>query len=281
MKIHNRLRRFGSLTLVLLMLLSALAACTPAGTPDETEATTAQDTPADTEAGTDTPTVQSPTDIPKTGNYTTTTDLVIPDYTYAVDSLDNNGILPNTRDVWADTWTGTDGADRSMPDAAATRAPTNRQVGIFYFLWRDRDQDSISEISPSDHYAAWLKGGEEALWDCMMEGGEGHPHYWAEPYFGYYSSNDEWVLRKHAYMLAEAGVDFVFFDTTNNNLHTVSHMALLKVWEEVRQEGYEVPKICFMVGSYEAEFAELYNTIYKAGLYEDLWYYWAYIYSYS
>jgi len=77
MKLHNRLRRFGSLTLALLMLISALAACTPAGTPDGTEDTTAQDTPADTEAGTDTPTVQSPTDIPKEGNYVTTTDLVI------------------------------------------------------------------------------------------------------------------------------------------------------------------------------------------------------------
>ena len=274
MTFHSRLRRFGSLTLALLLLLSALAACNPAGTPNGTE-DTAADTPADTEAGTnDTPTVQSPTDIPKEGNYVTTSELVIPDYTYAVDSLDNNGILPATRDVWADTWTGTDGADRPMPDATATRAPTDRQVGIFYFLWRDRDQTTISEISPSDHYAAWLKGGEEALWDCMMEGGEGHPHYWAEPYFGYYSSNDEWVLRKHAYMLAEAGVDFVFFDTTNNNLHTVSHMALLKVWEEVRKEGYQVPKICFMVGSYDAEFAELYNSIYKKGLYEDLWYYW-------
>lgn len=274
MTFHNRIRRYGSLTLALLMLVSALAACNPAGTPDDTE-DTAADTPADTEAGTnDTPTVQSPTDIPKEGNYVTTTDLILPDYTYAVDSLANNGILPATRDVWADTWTGTDGADRPMPDATATRAPTDRQVGIFYFLWRDRDQTTISEISPSDHYAAWLKGGEEALWDCMMEGGEGHPHYWGEPYFGYYSSNDEWVLRKHAYMLAEAGVDFVFFDTTNNNLHTVTHMALLKVWEEVRREGYEVPKICFMVGSYEAEFAELYNSIYKKGLYEDLWYYW-------
>ena len=251
MTFHSRLRRYGSLTLALLMLVSTLAACNPTGTPDSTEDTATTDTPADTEAGTNnTPTVQSPTDIPKEGNYVTTSELVIPDYTYAVDSLDNNGILP------------------------ATRAPTDRQVGIFYFLWRDRDQDSISEISPSDHYAAWLKGGEEALWDCMMEGGEGHPHYWAEPYFGYYSSNDEWVLRKHAYMLAEAGVDFVFFDTTNNNLHTVSHMALLKVWEEVRKEGYQVPKICFMVGSYDAEFAELYNSIYKKGLYEDLWYYW-------
>ena len=276
MKNRNRLRRFGSLTLALLLALSALTACrggdTTTDTTDGSAAETPVDTPADSGAGKDP--AGKPEDTPKTGEYVTTTDLTLPAYTYAVDSLDNNGILPATRDVWADTWTGTDGADRSMPDATATRAPTNRQVGIFYFLWRDRDQTSISEISPSDHYAAWLEGGEEALWDCMMEGGEGHPHYWAEPYFGYYSSNDEWVLRKHAYMLAEAGVDFVFFDTTNNNLHTVSHMALLKVWEEVRKEGYEVPKICFMVGSYEAEFAELYNTIYKTGMYEDLWFYW-------
>ncbi len=271
MKNPNRIRRYASMTLALLMALSAFTACRNGSTPAETDGPAAE-TPADTQAVEPSP--GNPQDTPKTGNYTTTTDLILPDYTYAVDSPDNNGILPATRDVWADTWTGTDGADRSMPSATETRAPTNRQVGIFYFLWRDREQDSVSEISPSDHYAAWLKGGEEALWDCMLEGGEGHPHYWAEPYFGYYSSNDEWVLRKHAYMLAEAGVDFVFFDTTNNNLHTVSHQALLKVWEEVRQEGYRVPKICFMVGSYEAEFAELYNTVYKPGMYEDLWYYW-------
>ena len=275
MKYQNSIRRFGALILAILMTLSALTACRGGGEGSETDPVAGETSP-ETEDGTSegTSSVGNPQDTPKEGNYITTTDLILPDYTYAVDSLDNNGIIPTTRDVLADTWTGTDGADRSMPDATATRAPTNRQVGIFYFLWRDREQDSISTISPSDHYAAWLEGGEDALWDCMMEGGEGHPHYWAEPYFGYYSSNDEWVLRKHAYMLAEAGVDFVFFDTTNNNLHTVSHQALLKVWEEVRQEGYEVPKICFMVGSYEAEFAELYNTVYKKGMYEDLWYYW-------
>ena len=275
MKLMNRMRRLGAGLMALITLLSALSACTGGAGGGETSALTGEGTTAGavTDTTTDTPSENPPSqDVEE--NFHTTTDLVLPDYTYAVDSLDNNGIITTSRDVWTDTWTGTDGADRSMPDATETRAPTNRQVGIFYFLWRDRDQDSVSTISPSDHYAAWLEGGEEALWECMQEGGEGHPHYWAEPYFGYYSSNDEWVLRKHAYMLAEAGVDFVFFDTTNNNLHTVSHQALLKVWEEVRQEGYQVPKICFMVGSYEAEFAELYNTIYKPGMYEDLWYYW-------
>ncbi len=261
-------RKLALLLSLLMLVLSVLAACTPAtGDPVTTLET---DTPTEP----DTTDTARPEDTPKDADYTLTSDLVIPDYTYEVDSADNNGIIPTSRDILSDTWTGTDGADRSLPAATETRAPTSRQVGIFYFLWRDRDQSTLSEISPSDHYAAYLEGGVDKLWEVMQEGGEGHPHYWAEPYFGYYSSNDEWVLRRHAYMLAEAGVDFVFFDTTNNNLHTVSHMALLKVWEEVRQEGYDVPKICFLVGSYDAEFAELYNTIYKPGLYEDLWYYW-------
>ncbi len=40
-------------------------------------------------------------------------------------------------------------------------------------------------------------------------------HHWSEPLFGYYVSTDRWVLRKHAEMLADAGVDVVFFDCTN------------------------------------------------------------------
>ncbi len=249
--------------LLLCTLCAVLISCQGSTNPPE------QTMPEDTTAP-----EKAESDIPKADNFITTTDLLLPLYTYENNSPDNNGILPATRDVFADTWVVTDGADRSSPDAAKTDDPTANLVGMFYFLWRDRDQSTLSEISPSDHYAAYLEGGVDKLYEVMQEGGEGHPHYWAQPYFGYYSSNDEWVLRKHAYMLAEAGVDFVYFDITNNNIHQVSHMALLKVWEEVKQEGYAVPKIVFLCGAYDSEFAELYNTVYKAGLYEDLWLYW-------
>ncbi len=254
------------------------------GTAADSISETAADTEVDTYLESDTiaETVGEPlpeetlpsVDVPKEGNYTLTSHLSIPDYSYETNAAEITGILPTSRDVLSDTWTGTDGADRALPLWTDTRAPTDRQVGIFYFLWRDRDQSTLSDISPSDHYAAYLEGGVEKLWEVMAEGGEAHPHYWAEPYFGYYSSNDEWVLRRHAYMLSEAGVDFVFFDTSNNNLHTVTHQALLKVWDEVRREGYDVPKICFLVGSYDAEFAELYESIYKKNLYKDLWFCW-------
>ena len=249
--------------LLTCMLVSLLSACQ-----NQTDPPITSD-PADTAA-----TEQPEPEAPGTEEYVTTTDLVLPSYTYQNNDRDNNGILPATRDVFADTWVATDGADRSTPDPSLTQDPTANLVGMFYFLWRDRDQSSISEISASDHYAAYLEGGVDKLYEVMQEGGEGHPHYWAQPYFGYYSSNDEWVLRKHAYMLAEAGVDFVYFDITNNNIHEVSHKALLKVWEEVRQEGYAVPKIVFLCGAFDTAFAELWNSVYAPGLYEDLWLYW-------
>ena len=268
----NRGRRIpASLLCVLLACVLLLTACNGTGSGTDTEAS---GTTAATEP--ETQPAENPQDTPKTGEYKTSSDLVLPAYTYDSGKGDNNvtGILPASRDVFTDLWVATDGLGRSTPAPADTRVPTAGQVGIFYFLWRDADQDKLSSIPASNHHEAWLKGGDDLLWEVMQEGGEGHPHYWAEPYFGYYSSNDEWVLRKHAYMFAEAGIDFVFFDTTNNNLHTRSHMTLLKVWEEVKQEGYNVPKVCFLCGDYDGEFHELYNSLYKKGLYQDLWFYW-------
>jgi hypothetical protein len=81
---HQFLRSF-LLLLAILMMLSALASCQNGNT--------------NPEVPTEAPSVGAPEDTPKEQTYTTTTDLVLPDYTYAVDSLDNNGILPATRDV--------------------------------------------------------------------------------------------------------------------------------------------------------------------------------------
>lgn len=220
--------------------------------------------------GTDSETAAA-TNAPDDG--TAEDNLVTGEYIITADSS-TDGIVMGTRDVFADTWVSTDALGRVTLEGKDTRSPTGGDVGIFYYLWRDREQDSVSMIPASDHYAAYLEGGVEKLKEVMLEGGEGHPHYWAEPYFGYYSSNDEWVLRRHAYMLADAGVDFVFFDITNNNIHRTSFMALMKVWTEMQNEGVNVPRVCFLCGAYDGEFNELYQTVYKAGIYKNLWYYW-------
>ena len=273
MKMKKTCIRYLSAVLAGLMLWGSAVACTSSGQSSDTQGVTDSVTNASTDAVTEGST-ENPADTPKTQNFVTTSDLVIPTYTYAIEgaTAENNGIIATARDVFADTWYATDGAGRSMPEETAT--VNERLIGLFYFLWRDADQNTLNPIPATDHYKAYLEGGLDGLWEEMQIGGEGHPHYWAEPYFGYYSSNDEWVLRKHAYMFAEAGVDFVFFDTTNNNIHERSFMALLKVWEEVKHEGYDVPKIVFLCGGYTAEFNELWNKVYAKGLYEDLWFYW-------
>src|SRR6266550_2258409 len=53
------------------------------------------------------------------------------------------------------------------------------------------------------------------------------PHHWGEPLFGYYLTDDEGVLRKHAQMLADAGVDVVIFDVTNQITYRDYYRGLL------------------------------------------------------
>ena len=190
--------------------------------------------------------------------------------TSTVGEQDNDGIIPTNRDVLADTWVGVDGADRTL-SSAAVGTPNDKKVGIFYFLWHE---DNKNGMPVYDHTKAYLNGGMDGLWAEMVSGPEGFAHYWAEPYFGYYASNDEWVLRKHAEQLSAAGVDFVFFDCTNGILYEHNYMTLLRVWSEMRQEGQDTPRVAFLCGSSMDEFNALWNQLYKPGLYEDLWFRW-------
>ena len=99
--------------------------------------------------------------------------------------------------------------------ADRTNAPEekkNRFVGVFYFLWlgetgRHAPLD-VSKITAKDPMAGYKP-------DSDVWGGIGTYHHWGEPFYGSYYSNDEWVVRRHMKLLTLAGVDFLFFDTTN------------------------------------------------------------------
>ncbi len=82
-------------------------------------------------------------------------------------------------------------------------------------------------------------------WQNTPEGGV---YWWDEPLFGYYRTTDEWVLRKHAEMLADAGVDVVFFDCTNGSwTWKSSYTVLLQVWQQARLDGVKTPQIVFLL----------------------------------
>ena len=112
--------------------------------------------------------------------------------------------------------------------------------------------------------------------DVLGKGPLGFAHYWAEPYFGYYSSDDEWVIRKHTYQLVAAGIDFIFIDVTNGRVHEDNYELILKVWSQMRAEGCKTPQIMFHCGYVRENglksFKALWNKLYSKERYKDLWF---------
>ncbi len=180
-------------------------------------------------------------------------------------------------DTMSDTWVGTDALGRILPGAKEVGAPrANKTVGMFYFLTFDSGGDG-----PYDNTKI-LKAHPEAIGDVHNPawGPLNSAHHWGEPLFGYYASDDEWALRKHATMLANSGVDVVIFDNSNAVTYDRARRTLCKVWEDIRQHGGKTPQIAFLcpfgnpagIGSHTL--GELYDTLYGPGLYSDLWFRW-------
>jgi len=183
------------------------------------------------------------------------------------------GLAQAQGDLMSDTWAATDALGRALPAAEQAGAPRpNRTVGIFYFLWHQ----SFAKHGPFD-VSKILAARPTALQqpDGAGWGPPGVPHYWGEPLFGYYRNDDSWVLRKHAQMLANAGVDTLIFDTTNAQIYRDEFLKLCDVFEQARRVGVRAPQISFMVNTQAGATArKIYEALYRPGLHRDLWFQW-------
>lgn len=84
--------------------------------------------------------------------------------------------------------------------------PSIAKFGIFYSTWH-----CIAATATPVHDISRVLAGEQP-W-----GGHGVFHYWDQPAAGYYCpSAADPVLRLHAELLRDAGIDFVFLDATNH-----------------------------------------------------------------
>ena len=170
-------------------------------------------------------------------------------------------------------WPASDALGRTMPAASELKSTrTNRTVGIFYFLTHGKDRTTLpydlAKIVPQDPDI--LRKPDSPLW-----GPPGSSYYWGEPLYGYYNSTDPWVLRRHAQLLADAGIDTVIFDTTNRKTYPEVYFEICKVWAQIRKEGGRTPQICFMVNTKAGDSAqEIYHDLYQPGLYPELWFRW-------
>lgn len=194
-------------------------------------------------------------------------------------------VLPLNAQKTADpsSWTAIDGLGRELPAHSETGSVRkDKYVGIFYWTWHDFfsvwEPRNITEILEKNPEAA-----NDFSHPAWGKTASGIPYFWNQPLFGYYSSKDTYVIRKHAELLADAQIDVIFFDCTNGtNLYLDAANVLFNVFEKAKQEGINVPKIGFMLNinptvmmeNNRLELIELYNRIYKDGKYEDLWFYW-------
>jgi hypothetical protein len=174
-------------------------------------------------------------------------------------------------------WPATDALGRSLPLASEVGPPkTNRFVGIFYFINHAGGPRCDLLNGPYDLAKIFTRDPEVMKKpDSPFWGSIGTAYYWGEPVFGYYRSNDPWVLRRHAQLLADAGVDVLIFDTTNAETYPENYLVLCEVFAGVRRAGGRTPQIAFMVNTKAGETAQkIYAELYQKNLFPELWFRW-------
>ena len=179
-------------------------------------------------------------------------------------------------DTFSDTWVATDALGRSVPTYAEVGPPrTNKFVGIFYFLWRD--QVRAGPYDCTKILAAGVQSGN-TNYNTYNWGPQSAFHFWGEPYYGYYLDHDPYVLRRHAQMLADAGVDVLIFDVTNAFTYENVYLALCQVFMQIRATGRTTPQIAFIAySSSSSTVTKLYNNFYSKPAYQQyqpLWFQW-------
>ena len=236
--------------LAALMLASALTACTPddPGAQGGVQDTTAPESESESETEPDdTPTVQR---VPDERELT--------DAQYSVLNI-----------------VGTDDFGRVILPVDG-KVNSDRYVGMFYFLTlgQHANHTGIYDINKITYEGTYNKAFTEYNTPITPVGSA---HFWGEPVWGYYNSEDPWVMRKQIEMLTMAGVDFLVLDTTNNVLYENVTATLFELLLEYQSAGWDVPKVVYYLGKHDVGadanvFKRVYNIFYANDTYKSLWF---------
>ena len=203
-----------------------------------------------------------------TGDHTAPAEYVIPE-----DSL------IYTHKVQPDTWVFTDGLGRvSLTNKDVGNVKDDKTLAMFYWSWHI---DGFVTQTPanlqklSEEYPEAMNDFDHPIWKQYSTS-----YFWNEPIYGYYRTDDAWVLRKQAELLANAGVDVIFTDNTNGTMTwRNSYTVLMDTWSKAMQDGLNTPKVSFMLPFNASEDAlnqmqALYLDIFRKDKWHELWFYW-------
>ena len=187
----------------------------------------------------------------------------------------------NEKEVDPSLWTAVDGLGRTLSQNSETVGKKqDKFVGMFYWTWHYpwiNDHEAITTGSVLDKFPEAVNDFNHPAWGGTYSG---RPHFWDEPLYGFYSDLDEYVLRKHAELLADADIDVVIFDCTNGTqTFDLGYEKLFEVWTEAKAEGVDVPQVAFILNfagreDTRTQLRQLYNDVYSKGRYKDMWFMW-------
>ena len=182
--------------------------------------------------------------------------------------------VPNNDNYLFGGYAATDDLGRSLYDSAKVGSygsTGEHYVGLFYFLWHGEHGDpGIYDLQKILDQAGPEAAKNES---CGLYGPQGSLHWFAEPLYGYYYARDGWVMRKHAELLTQANIDFLYFDVTNAVTYTHNAIQLMSILHELNEQGFDAPQVVFYTNSSgEAIMQQLYDNIYSQNLYPDTWF---------
>ncbi len=160
-------------------------------------------------------------------------------------------------------------------EAGPLKNDQRRVVGIFYITWHS-DNNADLKSPYSGDVTRVLAEHPDARLDANHPAWKEGSYHWGEPENGYFLSKDEFVIRKDMSMLADAGVDVLVMDVTNAVRYWDEWEVLFSTMEKMKAEGNKVPQFCFWAfnGPVITVVQDLYDKVYKAKRFSDLWYYW-------
>lgn len=173
----------------------------------------------------------------------------------------------------------TDALGRELTDHTTAPAPRDdRTVGVFYVLWHGsndmREYKNVfdNNATLAEDPLAWQTPGSGAF------PGPGHFAYWGEPLYGYFRSDDAWVVRRDLQLLAAAQVDYLVLDASNWELYKPQAILLMRTIVELQAQGVRAPQVVFMTHTESTRnMDELYRTFYADDAphrYPSTWFRW-------
>lgn len=189
-------------------------------------------------------------------------------------------------EMMPDTWVFTDALGRTaLTQAEVGDVREGKTLALFYWIWHATFAKLRTPFNVQQFIDQQTAAGipmESYIYDFNYEkwpSATGAQYFWNEPIYGYYRSDDTWVQRKQAELLAAAGVDVVFSDNTNATLVWAdAYPSLYETWSRAQKDGVRTPKITYMMpfgagSDTKYQLHHYYESIFHDGKYRSLWYY--------